>query len=135
MNKFGVSEDKLKCGIQEPISKTARENLLKSGEKACSIHNNCSGKHTAMLLICKELGYSIEDYKDFEHPLSDFIINHVCELCEVSKDNIVISKDGCGLPVIATTLESLGRGFLNLFCNPKYEKIKNAYRAVHLKKD
>ena len=67
------------------------------------------------------------NYKDFENPLSKFIISHVCGLCEVSENEIVISKDGCGLPVIATTLESLGRGFLNLFCNSKYEKMKKAF--------
>ena len=80
-----------------------------------------------MLLICKELGFDTKNYKDFENPLSEFIINQVIKLCGTTKQEITVSKDGCGLPVIATTLEALGRGFLNLFCSPKYEKIKWAF--------
>ncbi len=127
LKKAGFSEDDLLCHPHEPLSKDEQNRLIKNNLEIQKLHNNCSGKHSAMLLICKELGFNTKNYKDFENPLSDFIIKQVCNLCEVDKKEIVISKDGCGLPVTATTLEALGRGFLNLFCDNKYEKIKSAF--------
>lgn len=127
LNKIGFNEDDLLCPPHEPLSKSEQKRLILTGKDYTKIHNNCSGKHAAMLMLCKELGYPIENYTDMSHPLSDLIINQVCRLCEVEKNEIIISKDGCGLPVVATTLEALGKGFLNLFCNPKYEKIKDTF--------
>ena len=127
LEKTGFTEDDLLCPAHEPLSKKECDYLLLNSLLPQKIHNNCSGKHSAMLAICKEKGFPIKNYKDFSHPLSDFIIGKVCELCEVDRKDIVISKDGCGLPVVATTLEELGRGFLNLFTNPKYKKITCAF--------
>ena len=117
LSKSEFSENDLLCLPHEPLSKQEQIRLIKNNINPQKIHNNCSGKHSAMLMICKELGFDIKTYTDIKNPLSDFIINHVCKLCEISRTDIVISKDGCGLPVIATTLEVLGKGFLNLFFN------------------
>lgn len=127
LKKTGFTENDLLCPAHEPLSKKECEFLLLNSLLPQKIHNNCSGKHSAMLAICKEKGFSVQNYKDFSHPLSDFIINKVCQLCETDRNDIIISKDGCGLPVIATTLEQLGRGFLNLFTDNKYKKITNAF--------
>ena len=51
LNKYDISEDLLRCGIQNPISETAKKNLILKGEQAKPIHNNCSVKHSIMLLI------------------------------------------------------------------------------------
>ncbi len=127
LKKIGLQEDDLLCPPHLPLSKEEQKRLILNNLEASKIHNNCSGKHSAMLAICKELNFPISNYKDIENPLSTYIINHVCKLCEVNRDDVIISKDGCGLPVIATTLEELGRGFLNLFTNPKYKKITQAF--------
>ena len=127
LSKIGCVEDDLLCLPLEPLSVNEQKKLITTGKNYGKIHNNCSGKHSAMLMLCKELGFPKKNYTDLSHPLTEFIINHICNLCEVEKDEVIVSKDGCGLPVIATTLESLGKGFLNLFCSPKYKKIKNAF--------
>lgn len=127
LSKGGFSENDLLCSVHEPLSKDEQKKLILNNEQPKKIHNNCSGKHSAMLLVCKEKGYDIKNYTDINHPLSSLIINNVCRLCETDKKDIIISKDGCTLPVTATNLEALGRGFLNLFCNPKYERIKQAF--------
>ncbi len=127
LKKAGLSQENLLCLPHEPLSKKEEERLILLGIKPQKIHNKCSGKHSAMLMIAKELGFNISNYKDFENPLSAYIINKVCELCETDRHNVIISKDGCGLPVIATTLEQLGKGFLNLFCSEKYNKITSAF--------
>jgi L-asparaginase II len=127
LSKIGFSEDDLLCLPHAPLSLEEQKRLFQNNLEPTKIHNNCSGKHSIMLAFCKELGFPIKNYKDFDNQLSDFIINHVCKLCEVDRKNVVVSKDGCGLPVIATSLEELGRGFLNLFCNQKYYKIQQAF--------
>ncbi|MCD7780364.1 MAG: asparaginase [Candidatus Gastranaerophilales bacterium] len=127
LHKFGFKEDDLLCKPQMPLSKKEQEILIKEGKPLKKIHNNCSGKHSAMLAICKEMGFDTKTYKNMDNPLTDFITEKVCNLCNVSKNNTVLSKDGCGLPVIATTLKELGFGFLNLFTDKKYEKIKKAF--------
>ncbi len=127
LKKAGMNEDDLLLVPTTPLSKDEQEFLLKNNLPYKKIHHNCSGKHALMLAICKELGYSTKNYKDLSHPLTDLIVSQVCKLCETNKDEIIISKDGCGLPVIATTLEQLGRGFLNLFSDYKYRKIKEAF--------
>ena len=126
LDKFGISSDKLKCGNHEPISITARHNLIKSGQKANAIHNNCSGKHAMMLGLCKLKGWDIETYDELNHPLQQHIKNKIYELCEL-KNNYPITKDGCGVPIHSMPLANMTKGFLNLFCDKKYEKIKNAF--------
>ena len=39
-----------------------------------------------------------------------------------------ITKDGCTVPIFATTLSQLAKGFLNVFTDSKYKKILNAYK-------
>ncbi len=127
LNKTGFKENDLLCPAHLPLSQKERNKLLIAGKAPSKIHNNCSGKHSAMLAICKELGFNTKNYKDLDNPLTEFIINKVCSLCGVNPKDIAISKDGCGLPVIATTLEELGWGYLNLFTDKKYYKITEAF--------
>ncbi len=127
LNKISLSEDNLLCPAIAPLSEKEIKRLNRDNLPFRKIHNNCSGKHAAMLAICKYLNFDISDYTEFNHPLTELITKKVCELCEISTDKIIRSKDGCTLPVIATPLFNLGLGFLNLFCDLKYEKIKNAF--------
>lgn len=127
LKKIGLSQDDLLCKAITPLSKDEQKRLIINNLPLNKIHNNCSGKHAAMLAICEHLNFDKSCYKDINHPLSDLIIKKVCELCETNINDVIISKDGCGLPVIATTLEELGKGFLNLFTNKKYRKIKEAF--------
>lgn len=127
LQKAGFTENDLLCPAIEPLSLKEKAYLVSNGLQPSKIHNNCSGKHAAMLALCAELGFSVKNYADFSHPLTDFVISRVCSLCGADKNDIVISRDGCTLPVIAVTLEETGRGFLNLFTNPKYSRIKEAF--------
>ncbi len=127
LKKINLSENNLLCPAIAPLSQKEIKRLNRENLPFRKIHNNCSGKHSAMLAICKYKNYDISNYNEINHPLTELITNKVCELCEISPKEIVKTKDGCTLPVIATPLYNLGKGFLNLFCNSKYEKIKNAF--------
>lgn len=126
LDKFGISPSKLKCGNHEPISKTAQNELLLNGEEPSAIHNNCSGKHAMMLGLCKLNDWDMDNYDNINHPLQQEIIKKIYELCEI-KTEYPITKDGCGVPIPSMPLVNMAKGYLNLFCNPKYTRLKNAF--------
>lgn len=126
LNKIGLNENYLKCCIHKPLSKTYQENMIKTGENVSVLHNNCSGKHTMMLGLCKMKGWDLENYYKTEHPLQIAIKNKISELCEINTF-YPETKDGCGVPIFSMPLENILKGYLNLFCDEKYLKIKNAF--------
>lgn len=127
LNKIGLDEFYLKCGTHKPLSVKEQERLVSESKPYTVLHNNCSGKHAAMLALCLKMGWDLSNYLDDMHLLNTCIVKKVLELCEFKEEKAFLSKDGCGLPTVATTLSSMGKGFLNLFLNDKYLKIKNAF--------
>ena len=123
--KYGIKEGDLRCGVHKPLSKTRQAEMLLKGEIENVFHNNCIGKHLTMLTLCKKLNLPLENYDDINHPVQKIIIKKVNDLCNITKD-YPITKDGCGVPILSMPLKNIVLGFLNMFCNPKYEKIKNA---------
>ena len=49
LSEMGLGEADLECGPQPPADTDTRHALRDAGESPCQLHNNCSGKHTAML--------------------------------------------------------------------------------------
>lgn len=126
LKKFDIDESMLKCGLHKPLSKTKQTEMLLKHESENVLQNNCSGKHIMMLALCKQNGWNMNDYDDPEHPLQMAIKAQIYELCNVKKE-YPVTKDGCGVPIASMPLENMLHGYLNLFSNPKYEKIKSAF--------
>lgn len=126
LKKIELDEGYLKCGLHKPISKTEQQKLFLNNEKENILQNNCSGKHIMMLALCKMKGWNLETYDKAEHPLQLAIKNKIYELCGITKE-YPITKDGCGVPIMSMPLENMLHGYLNIFCNPQYEKIKKAF--------
>ncbi|MCY7375932.1 MAG: asparaginase, partial [Pyrinomonadaceae bacterium] len=51
--KIGLSETDLRCGAHLPFDEKRAAEMIRDGEKPTQIHNNCSGKHAAMLAYTK----------------------------------------------------------------------------------
>jgi L-asparaginase II len=126
LKKFELDESYLKCGLHKPLSKTKQTQMLLNGESESVLQNNCSGKHIMMLAVCKINGWDFASYDLAEHPLQITIKNKINELCEITKD-YPQTKDGCGVPIMSMPLENMLKGYLNLFCDEKYKKIKSAF--------
>lgn len=126
LKKIGVGEEKLKCGIHMPLSKSAQEKMLLDNEQPTVLHNNCSGKHIMMLGLCAMHGWSMENYDSCDHPLQKLIKEKIYDLCELKKD-YPTTTDGCGVPIYSMPLENMCKGYLNLFCSNDYSKIKKAF--------
>lgn len=126
LKKIGLEPTALKCGLHKPLSKVEQKKLLLNGESENVFHNNCSGKHVMMLGLCVMNGWETLNYDDINHPLQKLIKQKIYELCDVKQDYPVTS-DGCGVPIFSMPLANMVKGYLNLFCNPAYEKITNAF--------
>jgi len=126
LEKIGLDESYLKCGLHKPLSKTDQKKLILEGKSENILQNNCSGKHAMMLAICKKMEWDLKNYDESTHPLQIAIKKKIYELCEVKKD-YPITKDGCGVPIFAMPLENMVKGYLNLFLDEKYSKIRNAF--------
>lgn len=126
LNKIGLDESYLKCGFHKPLSKTRQVEMLLNKEQETQLHNNCSGKHIMMLGLCKIKGWDLKDYYKSEHPLQMEIKKKIYDLCRINY-NYPTTTDGCGVPIVSMPLENMLKGYLNLFCDEKYEKIKYAF--------
>ncbi len=126
LKKIGLDESYLKCGLHKPLSKTEQTKMLLSSMPVNILQNNCSGKHIMMLGLCKMKNWDLKTYDSTEHPLQQAIKAKITELCRLTHE-YPVTKDGCGVPIMSMPLTNMLHGYLNLFCNPKYEKIKNAF--------
>lgn len=126
LKKIGLDESYLKCGLHKPLSKTEQNKLLLENKAENVFQNNCVGKHIMMLALCKMNNWDLASYCEAEHPLQIAIKNKIIELCGLKKE-YPMTIDGCGVPIMSMPLENMLHGYLNLFCNSRYEKIKNAF--------
>lgn len=127
LKKTGLSVENLKCGIHPPLSEKMRNYLEKNKISPTVLHNNCSGKHLMFLSVSKMNNWNLDNYCDLEHPVQKKTAKIISELCETNVYDYPITTDGCGVPIFSMPLKNIVKGYLNLFLNPKYEKIQNAY--------
>ena len=104
----GLDEHALQTPPDWPLDDAAREEAIRSGRQRSSLQMNCSGKHAAMLATCVLRGWDSAGYTDPAHPLQRAIASTFAELC---REPVAASGvDGCGAPLLATSLLGLARG-------------------------
>lgn len=114
LERAGVDPAELACGIHRPSHRPTAQALHRAGEQPTELHNNCAGKHTAMLLLCKHLGFPTQGYCAPEHPVQGLVLDSVAELCAYPKEQIGIGIDGCGVPVFRLSLVALAGAYARL---------------------
>ena len=130
LKKINLSIKNLKCGIHNPINNESSNNLLLSRQKPTQLHNNCSGKHLAMLSGCLANKMEYVNYLNYDHPYQKLIRNSLEYFTESSIKNKCIGVDGCNAPQYAFSIDNLTNAMINLI-NKK--NIKNNYsKAIYL---
>jgi len=114
LKKAGLSESSLQCGTHYPLSAHMEHKFRADGIAPMPVHNNCSGKHSGMLLTAKMLNESLDDYYLPSHPLQARITKTIAEICEYPATQIVIGCDGCGVPVHAMPLYKFAQGYAKM---------------------
>jgi L-asparaginase II len=108
----GLDESALQTPEDLPLDDEARESWLREGRKRSSIAMNCSGKHAAMLATCVANGWDTATYRDPGHPLQVAIAATFSEL--TGEPVAVTAVDGCGAPLLSSSLTGLARAFRTL---------------------
>jgi L-asparaginase II len=108
----GLTEDALRTPADHPLDDQERDDVLRAGGGPSPILMNCSGKHAAMLATCVTNGWDTGSYLDPGHPLQQRITATFAEL--TGTDPPVAAVDGCGAPLLGTSLTGLARAFARL---------------------
>jgi L-asparaginase II len=111
LDKAGLDESYLACGVHWPVSDKATRALIKARRRPQAIHNNCSGKHAGMLAAAVKLGLDPRGYERPDHPLQIMIAGIISETCGVRLERTGMGVDGCSLPTWSLPLAALARGF------------------------
>ncbi len=118
LEKIGLTPAALKCGVHEPYSPAAAEELRSKGIPANALHNNCSGKHAGMLALASYLGAPIETYDAPENPVQLAIGKIVSQFCDIPVEDLAVGIDGCGVPVFGITVKAMALGYARLVAPP-----------------
>jgi L-asparaginase II len=105
--KGGFTTADLHCGAHPPKHEETARALAFRREEPSPLHNNCSGKHAAMLLACRLFGEDAKTYCRPEHPLQKRILAALSRLAGVPVARIGMAVDGCSVPAFLIPLENL----------------------------
>lgn len=103
----GFTTADLHCGAHPPMHEETARALAFRREEPSSLHNNCSGKHAAMLLACLLFDEDAGTYWRPEHPLQKRILRALSSLAGVPAARIGLAVDGCSVPAFRIPLGNL----------------------------
>jgi L-asparaginase II len=105
----GLDESALQTPADYPLDDAARDAWIRAGGHKEPVLMNCSGKHAAMLATCVANGWPTESYLDPSHPLQQRIVETFAEMTGEPVAHVAV--DGCGAPLLGTSLVGLARAF------------------------
>jgi len=108
----GLDESALQTPEDHPLDEEARLEVVRAGGSRTSIAMNCSGKHAAMLATCVANGWDTSTYLAPEHPLQLRIAETFADVTGEPVEKVAV--DGCGAPLLSTSLVGLARAFRRL---------------------
>ena len=127
--KADVPEEALGCGPQLPSDEPTARRLLASGGVPKPIHNNCSGKHSAMLATCAVMGWPLDGYMELDHPCQQAVTAAMAEMLGIDLSQAPRGIDGCGLTTYGVTLLALASGFVTAASDPAFRRCQDAMAA------
>jgi L-asparaginase II len=129
LERAQLDESALQTPPDYPLEEWVRVEALRAGAGRSPIQMNCSGKHAAMLATCVANGWPTKTYLDPDHPLQRAIRSAVEDLTGVGVEATAV--DGCGAPLLSTTLAGLAESFRRLVLaepgTPEH-RVAQAYR-------
>jgi L-asparaginase II len=108
--KAGATEDQLECGSAAPLEHT------------------CSGKHAAMLLLCRVRGWPSVGYRLSSHACQQELLDEVALAAGVDPESLPTAVDGCGVVTYALTLERIAHAYSRLEATPAGHRVADAMR-------
>ena len=132
LEKINLDETDLQCGAHPPFNDDRADEMIRANEKPTQLHNNCSGKHAAMLAFAKHINANLDDYLALESPVQQKILETFSLFSETPAGEIKIGVDGCAAPNFAVPLKAMAKSFVNLINPPRNfdENLKKACRRI-----
>ncbi len=118
--KAGFTESDLRCGSHLPFNSAATEQMQRAGEQPTQLHNNCSGKHAAMLAFAKHIGADVATYDSPDNRIQKRILRCIADFTELPEESIAIGIDGCAAPNFALPVAAMAKSFINLIDPAKF---------------
>lgn len=112
--RLDLDASALVCGVHPPFDPEEQKHLEDKGLAPSPLHNNCSGKHTAMLALAQHCGWPTEGYEQPDHPVQVRIREVIAQMAGFPAEAIVLGTDGCSVPVHALPLRAAARAFARL---------------------
>ncbi len=78
-----LEEGDLACGAHEPLTRRGQKALKEAGESPTRLHNNCSGKHAAMLALAQVQKWPTRGYEQCVHPVQQHAVQALAKWCEI----------------------------------------------------
>lgn len=107
----GFDEADLACGPHEPLSIRGVRLLHEHGLMPTRLHNNCSGKHAAMLASAVAHGWPALGYELPMHPLQLVIRQSLSRWTGLDTGALDVATDGCGVPVFILALRQMALAY------------------------
>jgi len=114
LERLGLTEQALACGPHVPLAERGADLLRASGQAARRIHNNCSGKHAAMLARAHVESWSTDEYHLPTHPVQQIAWQSVAAWTGMPASAIAVGVDGCAVPVFGLPLSQMALSYARL---------------------
>ncbi|HVZ47201.1 MAG TPA: asparaginase [Gemmatimonadaceae bacterium] len=111
LDAIGLEEGDLACGPHEPMAPRGVKLGRDMGVAWSRLHNNCSGKHAAMLARAFTASWPIAGYERTDHPVQKAVLAEVASWTGVSRDDMALGVDGCGVTVMGLPLDRMALAY------------------------
>jgi L-asparaginase II len=108
---IGLEEGDLACGAHEPLSRRGARLMHTAGASPTRLHNNCSGKHAAMLAYAHGEHWPTLGYERLGHQVQERALAQVARWSGSSREAMQLMVDGCGVVAFGLPLAALAFAF------------------------
>jgi L-asparaginase II len=110
----GIDEAALLCGTHAAGNAELERQVARGEVTLQPIHNNCSGKHSAMLATCRHEGWALGTYTERDHPLQLESLATLATFAGLAASDVIVGVDNCTVPTFALPLHATARAFARL---------------------
>lgn len=111
LDSMGLKEGDLACGAHEPLTRRGVRLMHEAGRVPTRLHNNCSGKHAAMLAFACEQSWPTRGYERLGHQVQDRALAQISKWSGSARSDMHLVVDGCGVVAVGLPLAALALAF------------------------
>lgn len=111
LHRLGIDETMLACGPHLPLGHMSAVRMEAGGEAPTRLHNNCSGKHLAMIATALHMKEPLDGYQHPGHPVQQRVCQTLSEMTGIDLSGATATVDGCTAPCWGIPLSAIARGY------------------------